>query len=223
MGVSVRPCHNAGVTQIETEALIFDMDGLLIDSEPVWWRVETALARRHGVDWNDDLAAEQVGKGLPQLIAVMREHGLSLSVDEGVEALVDDFVARVDELSLQPGALELLDASEGLPRALGTSSPRRLAEAVLARFELTPRFDVVVTASDVPNSKPAPDIFLAACEGLNTRGVVLEDSFAGVTAAVAAELPVIAVPEQEATRFRELTPYVVNDLYEARRLLVFKR
>lgn len=211
------------MTQIETEALIFDMDGLLIDSEPVWWRVESALAQRHGVDWNDELAAAQVGKGLPQLIGVMREHGLSLSVEEGVEGLVDEFIARVEELSLQPGARDLLDASEGLPRALGTSSPRRLAEAVLAYFDLTPRFDVVVTATDVPNSKPAPDIFLAACEGLKVRGVVLEDSFAGVTAAVAAELPVIAVPEQDPTRFHALTPYVVNDLFEARRLLAFKR
>jgi len=211
------------VTQIETEALIFDMDGLLVDSEPVWWKVERALADRHGVKWSDEQAAEQVGKGLPQLITVMREHGLSLSVEDGVEALIDGFIARVAELSLQPGAQELLDESDGLPRALGTSSPRRLAEAVLARFDLTPRFDVVVTASDVPNSKPAPDIFLAACDGLDQRGVVLEDSFAGVTAAVAAELPVIAVPEQDPERFFALTPYVVNDLHEARCLLLFKR
>jgi len=211
------------VTQIETEALIFDMDGLLIDSEPVWWRVEAALAQRHGVSWTDELAAQQVGKGLDHLIEVMREHGLQLTVEAGVTELIDDFIERVDELSLQPGVVELLEASEGMPRALATSSPRRLAEAVLKRFALTPRFDVTVTATDVTHAKPAPDIFLAACEGLGKRGVVLEDSFAGVTAAVAAELPVIAVPELDPERFAALTPYVVNDLHEARKLLLLKR
>ncbi|MEM1029247.1 MAG: HAD family phosphatase [Myxococcota bacterium] len=211
--------------QIETEALIFDMDGLLIDSEPVWGEVERELARGHGLTaWSDEVAARCVGKGLAHLVAVMREvAGLPLSVSAGVEALVDGFIARVGTLSLQPGAGALLDASEGLPRALATSSPRRLAEAVLAHFGLASRFDVVVTASDVAHAKPAPDIFLAAVRGLGTRGVVLEDSLAGVTAARAAELTVIAVPEHAPERFAPLTPYVAADLIEARTWLHFKR
>lgn len=196
----------------------------MIDSEPLWWRVEHALARAHGVGWSDELARSCVGTGLANVIRTMQSEGLALDVTSGVRMLVEGFVARIDELELKPGCAELVDAGKarGLRLAVASSSTASLIDAVLARFDLAPRFDVVVSGDRVARAKPAPDIFLLAAERLGvTAGdaVVLEDSLAGVRAAVAAGNPVIAVPEHDAWAFEALTPHVVRDLHEARALL----
>src|SRR5262245_41767202 len=109
---SLAPCrahhtwHNRGVLQ--PRGLIFDMDGLMIDSEPLWWSVEKALAAAHGLVWTDEMAHSCIGRGLPNAIATMRERlGLPLSVEEGVAGLVDGFIARIAELRLKPGFTEL--------------------------------------------------------------------------------------------------------------------
>jgi HAD superfamily hydrolase (TIGR01509 family) len=209
---------------LDVRAIIFDMDGLMVDSEPLWWRVEKELASAHGKRWTDEMALSCIGTGLPNTIRTMRaELGIDLGDAEGVAWLVDRFIASLADLALKPGLLELVEAGSaaGLPLAVASSSTRRLIEAVLARFELTPRF-VTVAGDEVANAKPAPDIFLAAAAKLATAPadcVVLEDSLAGVRAAVAAAIPVIAVPEGDPTPFQPLTPHVVTDLHQARRLL----
>jgi HAD superfamily hydrolase (TIGR01509 family) len=210
---------------LRCRTLIFDMDGLMVDSEPLWWRVEKALAREHDQSWSDELATHCVGKGLPYLIETMRrELGLPLSVNEGVAWLVEQFVARVDELQLKTGCVELIEAARTAQRtlAVASSSPQRLIDAVLARFQLAPPFDAIVSGEQVTHPKPAPDIFLRTAELLSTAPadcVVLEDSLAGVRAGRAAGMSVIAVPEHDPERFTELTPHVVHDLHQARRLL----
>ena len=106
--------------------------------------------------------------------------------------------------------------------ALASSSTRLLIDVVLSHFGLTERFGAIVSGESVPAAKPAPDIFLHAAELLAVpphRCVVLEDSLAGVTAAQAASIPVIAVPEREHAAFERLTDHVVPDLHAARRLL----
>ncbi|MEZ4446140.1 MAG: HAD family phosphatase [Polyangiaceae bacterium] len=209
----------------DQRALIFDMDGLMVDSEPMWWRVEKAFAERRGGVWTDELAMSCVGKGLPHLMAVMRDAlGLSLTIDAGVTELVDDFIRRVDELALKPGCREIVDGAvaRGRRRAVASSSPHRLIRAVLDRFSLTDRFEVVVSGEDVVQGKPAPDIFLLTAERLGVTAadcVVFEDSVAGVTAGRAAGMTVIAVPEHDDPVFAELTPHVVADLHAARALV----
>ncbi len=208
----------------ELAALIFDMDGLMIDSEPLWWRVEHALAAEHGIAWSDELAHACIGRGLPNVIRTMQPLGLPLDVGAGVARLVDGFIARIDELQLKPGCLEILAAGQAasLRLALASSSTARLIEAVLARFALAPRFAAVVSGDDVARPKPAPDIFLRAAGALGVapaRAVVLEDSLAGVEAARAAGIAVIAVPELAPESFASLTPWVVRDLHQARALL----
>jgi sugar-phosphatase len=203
-------------------ALIFDMDGLLVDSEPLWWRVEKAFAADHGGDWSDEQARECVGKGLPYVIATMNElFGWSLEVEAEVERLVDRFIAGVDSLSLKTGAREILEAATAADRkrALASSSPLRLIRPVLERFSLTSAFHVVSSGEEVDNGKPAPDIFLLTAERLGVSAgdcVVFEDSFAGATAGKAAQMTVIAIPEDAPERFTELTPHVVEDLHQAR-------
>jgi len=200
------------------------MDGLMVDSEPLWWRVEHTLAAEHGVSWTDELALGCVGGGLANVIRTMQTLGLSLDVDEGVEALVRGFLARLPELAMKPGCLELVQAARraGVGTAVASSSTARLIGAVLARFDLGSLFDEVVSGEDVLRPKPAPDIFLLAANRLRVAppdALVLEDSLAGVRAAVAATIPVIAVPEHAREDFRTLTPFVLADLHEARRLL----
>lgn len=210
---------------LHPQAIIFDMDGLMIDSEPLWWRVEKQIAKEHGKTWTDELAHECVGKGLPNVIVTMqRELDIDLEVDAGVAQLVSTFISRIEELELHRGCLDLMAAADAasLPMAVASSSTMELINAVLTRFEITDRFAVTVSGDSVENSKPAPDIFLRASELLDmppAKCVVLEDSLAGVRAANAAGIPVIAVPEFNVEQFGPLTDHVVASLVEARALL----
>jgi HAD superfamily hydrolase (TIGR01509 family) len=205
------------------DALIFDMDGLMVDSEPLWQRVEHQIAAQHGASWSDELALQCVGTGLPNTARVMIEElGLPLGIDEGARLLVETFSARVHELELKPGMLELLEASNGLKRAVASSSSRSLIDRVLEHFELVPRFDVVMSGESVPRSKPAPDLFLAVAERLGVapaRCVVLEDSLAGVQGARAAGIAVIGIPEHQHERIAASADLVADDLHQAQRML----
>jgi HAD superfamily hydrolase (TIGR01509 family) len=213
------------VLPLRPAALLFDMDGLMVDSEPLWWRVERGLAARHGHEWTDAMAASCVGTGFPNTIATMnRNFGLALDATEGTRWLGDAFVRRVGELALKPGCRELVAAATaaGLRLAVASSSALPVIEAVLAHFALAASFAAVVSGKMVPRPKPAPDVFLEAARRLScepARAVVLEDSLPGVRAARAAAMAVIAVPERSTGELVLLADHVVADLHEARRLL----
>jgi mannitol-1-/sugar-/sorbitol-6-/2-deoxyglucose-6-phosphatase len=202
------------------------MDGLMIDSEPLWFRVEGDFARARGGTWTEALALECVGRGIPTTLGRMREV-FGFDVDLAVDAahIVDLFILRVRELELKPGCAELLAAAKGrVPIALASSSPSRLIGAVLARFDLGAAFHAVVSGEQVARPKPAPDIFLRAAEELGVAPsacAVLEDSLAGATAGRAAGALVIAVPEGDPAGrgFDEVADAVVPDLFDARALL----
>ncbi len=212
---------------IRCAAILFDMDGLMVDSEPLWFEVERDFARVRGGDFTRELAHECVGRGLANTLAVMhRTFGFPIDPERDAADLVDRFIARAGELALKPGFLELFDEarSRGIPRALASSSARRLVEATLDRFGVRARFDAVVSGDDVVHPKPAPDIFLEAARRLAVAApgcVVLEDSLSGVRAARAAGIPVIAVPESHPDAFTALADAVVADLHAARALLEF--
>jgi beta-phosphoglucomutase-like phosphatase (HAD superfamily) len=212
------------VPKLRPKALLFDMDGLMVDSEPLWHLVETEVARRHGGAWTRSMSDACIGTGLRHTIELMREElGLALSIEPGVAELEATFVARVRELELKRGCRALLDAALGkLPLGLASSSTSLLIDAVLDRFELGSHFAAVVSGSSVARPKPAPDIFLRAAELLAVPPagcLVLEDSAAGVAAGRAAGMRVIAVPERDASRFAGLADHVVGDLLEAWALL----
>ncbi|MEZ4301375.1 MAG: HAD family phosphatase [Polyangiaceae bacterium] len=207
-------------------ALLWDMDGLLVDSEPLWYLVERDFARRRGGDFTEEHARENIGKGIRNTVRFMHElFGFEVDVDRDADELIADFMARTDELTLKPGATELLaKAGRSRTMALASSSHRRLVEKTLAHFELRDRFDALVSGEDVKQPKPAPDIFLRAAELLGVpiaECVVLEDSVAGVTAGRAAGAIVIAVPEGplEGRPFGDFADVVVGDLFEAARWL----
>ena len=211
---------------IEAGALLFDMDGLLVDSEPMWFEVERAFARARGGEWTEELAHDCVGKGLANTLRVMGEtFGVAIELERDIAEIVDAFIARAGELRLKPGGAELVDEAFGkIPLALASSSHGRLVGAVVDRFGLRPRFGAIVSGDVVAHPKPAPDVFLAAAKLLDVppaRCVVLEDSLAGVTAGRAANMRVIAVPEEETPALAKIADVVVRDLFEARRHLAF--
>jgi beta-phosphoglucomutase-like phosphatase (HAD superfamily) len=206
---------------LDARAILFDMDGLMVDSEPLWYEVERDFARARGGDFTPAIAHTCVGRGLPNTLRVMRDE-MGLDVDEvrDVGLILDAFLARAPSLVLKPGCKELLDASEGVvPIAVASSSARRLVLGVLEGLGVAKRFGAIVTGDDVAHPKPAPDLFVEAARrlGVGADGcVVLEDSLAGATAGRAAKMRVIAVPERETPGLEAVATLVARDLYEAR-------
>lgn len=184
-------------------AVLFDMDGLLVDSEPLWTVAETELAARLGGVWNDEVKAAVVGHRLDTAIPIILEwYGVPVtaaSVDGAWGSLLSRMVELFDtELPLHDGALDLIDAvrSRGVATALVSSSYRVLVDAALHRLGAK-RFDVTLAGDEVTHAKPAPEPYLTACARLDVPpalSVVVEDALSGVLAAEAAGCPVVAVP-----------------------------
>jgi mannitol-1-/sugar-/sorbitol-6-/2-deoxyglucose-6-phosphatase len=215
MSLASRPAE-----KFSPSGLVLDMDGLMVDSEPLWWEVERSFAASRGGVWTEEHAHACIGRGTPYTLAFMeRTFGFAVDVERDTRLIMDAFLARVAELKEKPGLFELIDAAEGaLPIAVASSSPKRLIERVLARFDLTARVNAVVSGQEVASPKPAPDIFLKAARDIRVapeRCAVLEDSVAGVTAGRAAGMFVIAVPERHDDAFARVADRVVPDLFAA--------
>jgi HAD superfamily hydrolase (TIGR01509 family) len=209
----------------DSGCIIFDMDGLLIDSEPLWWRAEHALAEAHGLRWSDELARSCLGTGLGNAVATMQARiGLAVEVQEGVAWLLQYFADHLESLQLKPGCRPLLAASKERRCAIASSSPLTLIKRVVQRFSIGEYFEELVAGEMVAQAKPAPDIFLDTCKRLGCKpadSVVLEDSLAGCQAGVAAGAKVIAIPEfiEERNKYLAITPHVVASLFDAAPLL----
>ncbi len=182
------------------DAVLWDMDGTLVDTEPYWMEAEHELVAAHGGTWSTAHAHALVGNPLLVSAAYLQEHGgVDLPAQDIVDVLQFHVVARVGErLPWQPGARELLARLVELRIrcALVTMSWTPLAHAVLAHV---PRgtFDVVVTGDQVRDGKPHPEPYLRAMQLLGTvpqRCVAVEDSPTGLASAEAAGVPTIAVP-----------------------------
>ena len=189
-------------------AVVFDMDGLLLDTETLWHESEVELFQRHGAEftWDDKIAVigtsfDFTARYFADRLGRPRAEGAKL-VDEMVE-LMHARVRR--QVQARPGALELVDRLrhlDGVRIGLASNSPRFLVEDALATAGLTGAFETIVTSSDVEHAKPAPDIYLRACADLGvapSEALALEDSASGVAAAKAAGLTCIAVPQYAET------------------------
>lgn len=183
-------------------AVIFDMDGLLLDTEVVWQEAEERLFAAHGEVFTREDKLAVIGTDFAWTARYFAER-LGKPPDAG-PALVEEMVMSMygllqQEVAGRPGALELVARLRGrVPLALASNSPRKLVDAALESARLTEAFDVIVTSDDVARSKPAPDLYLLACERLGVAPadvLALEDSSAGVASAKAAGLTCIAVPQ----------------------------
>ena len=183
-------------------AVLFDMDGLLVDSEPLWFVVERAVAERLGAPWGEADQEALIGGSLERTVSyLLAKAGEPVTArrEDVARWLVDGMARLVLDRGLppQPGAARLLAALEaaGVPCALVTASSRAIMAAVLKVTGLS--FGVTVCGEDVQRGKPDPEPYLraAALLGVPPAGcVVLEDSPTGIAAARAAGCPVIAVP-----------------------------
>jgi HAD superfamily hydrolase (TIGR01509 family) len=184
-------------------AVLFDMDGTLIDSEPAWMAAESRLAAEFGLEWTPEDAAALVGVDLWDGARYFIARGVTMDADAIVERLVDEVIADLgDALPARPGALELLRQlrEARVPVALVTMSTRALVDRVEAAFAAalgaTP-FDVTVAGDECERGKPHPEPYLrgAALLGVEAAdAVAVEDSFTGVASALAAGITTIGVP-----------------------------
>lgn len=183
------------------QAVVFDNDGVLLDTESAWTRAERTLFERHGAAFTADHKRALIGSSRTAAAAMIEEMlglpGRGLALMDDLHALVmEELLAGVEPM---PGALAALDAvrAAGLPVAVATNSPPDFARRALGAVGVLERLDAVVCASDVARGKPAPDVYLEACARLRAvpgRCVGLEDSPSGVAALRAAGLFAIGVP-----------------------------
>jgi HAD superfamily hydrolase (TIGR01509 family) len=179
---------------------MFDMDGVLVDSEPLWFRAETAVMARLGGSWAEGDQHVLVGGSMAVTVAYLLERGTRAADPADVERWLVDSMAEMlssGPLPVMPGARELVEqvSAAGLPYALVTSSERVIMDAVLSGFGAT--FPVTVCADDVSACKPDPEGYLLAAAKLSVepaRCIVIEDSLNGVAAAEAAGCLAVAVP-----------------------------
>ena len=182
--------------------MIFDLDGVLLDSEQLWNQAKEELVRETGGRWRDEAARAMMGMSSPEWSQYIRDE---LGVDRDVEEIDRAVVARMEELyrehlPLLPGAVEVVRAlHRRWPLALASSSNREIIDFVLDAAGLAAEFEATVSSEEVDRGKPAPDVYLEAARRLGVRAdrcVAVEDSSNGMRSAAAAGMAVIAVPNE---------------------------
>ncbi|WP_446724539.1 HAD family hydrolase [Microbacterium sp. K22] len=189
-----------GSVSRKPSAVLWDMDGTLVDTEPYWMAAETALVESFGGSWSHEDALQLVGSGLLDSAVILQGAGVAMEA----EAIVDHLTDAVQEslrsqgVPFRPGARELLRnlREAGIPTGLVTMSLRRMALSVVDLIEFD-AFDIVVAGDDVDNPKPHPEPYLQAAALLDVDiadVIVIEDSPTGVRAGLASGALTLAVP-----------------------------
>lgn len=185
------------------DTILFDMDGVLIDSEKFWKQASKEVFTSVGATWSEDIAEHTKGK----TTRAVTEYWYSLfpwnekSIEEVEQAVID----RVDELirfegEINKGVLKVLNdlTDEGFKIGLVSNSPHSLIETVVNQLQIKSFFNILVSGTDVVQGKPAPDVYLLAAKLLKSEPstcLVFEDSITGITAAKKANMFVIALPD----------------------------
>ena len=210
-------------------AIVFDMDGLLFDTETLYQEAALLAAAEGGHRATADIFFQLIGVPWARGRELLLGHfGDDFPVDDFVTVWVQHFEAIAEtRLALKPGVVELLDLLDALrlPRAIATSSSHRTVARHLDAGGLAGRFDAIVGAGDYAQGKPAPDPFLTAAGRLGVEPrqcLALEDSHNGVRSAAAAGMMTIMVPDLLAPTddIRRLCVAIADDLHEVRRLIL---
>ncbi|CAN5497723.1 HAD family hydrolase [soil metagenome] len=207
-------------------AVLWDMDGTLVDTEPYWLRAETELVREWGGHWTIEDGLQLVGSSLTNSARVIRSRGVRLEPEEIIQLLTSRVLEQLDDaVPWRAGSREMLRAvhDSGVPTALVTMSIRRMADHIAASAGF-PAFDVVIAGDEVVNGKPDPEAYLRAADALGveiTDCLAIEDSEYGVAAAVASGATTLALPlhvdlpESPAyTRWESLDGRSLDQLFE---------
>jgi HAD superfamily hydrolase (TIGR01509 family) len=183
-----------------TDAVVFDMDGVLIDSEQVWDDVRERLAAERGGRWHEHAQRDMMGMSSPEWSRYMHE---TIGLEESPEEINAEVVRRMLERYADgppwlPGALDAVRRMAArFPLGLASSSNRELIRAVLEAGGIADLFRATVSSEDVRRGKPAPDVYLEAARRLGVRperAAAIEDSAAGIGSARAAGMRVVAIP-----------------------------
>jgi len=186
------------------QAVVFDLDGLLVDSEPVWFRARTEMFQRFGLVWTDTDQRTQMGVSTAMWAAYIEKklQGRMSSeaiVKESLQWMVSHYQAG--EVPTKPGAREALEYCAGRYKlAMASGSPKLLIHAALSGANWRHFFSEIVSSDEVRHGKPAPDVYLETMQRIGvapTETVVVEDSGGGIIAGKAAGASVIAVPNPQ--------------------------
>jgi HAD superfamily hydrolase (TIGR01509 family) len=184
------------------DAIVFDLDGVIVDSEELWDEVRESLARERGGSWSEQAQADMMGMSSTEWSRYMHDviglpeepEGISREV---VERMLERYAERLPLIDGAVAAVEELASS--WPLAVASSSNRRLIDRVLEVSGLAPCFQVTVSSEEVARGKPAPDVYLEAARRLGvepTRCVAIEDSASGIRSAHTAGMHVVAIPNR---------------------------
>ena len=183
-------------------AIVFDLDGVLVDSEQLWDSARRELVAERDGTWTDDATRAMMGMSSPEWSGYLRDE-LGVDLEPlAISAAVIERLERLyrERLPLLPGAREAVVAtSERWPLGLASSSNREIIDLVLELAELDTYFEATVSAEEVPRGKPAPDVYLEAARRLGVSPsacAAVEDSTNGLRSAAAARMSVIAIPNQ---------------------------
>ena len=185
------------------EAVIYDMDGVLVDSEVYWDKSRVDFARDRGLTWTDEFQRLAMGRSTVGWAAVMQE---KLALDEPIDAIIAEMKARViahyeERMPARPGALESVTHMKRHFRVgLASGSPTEIIKAVLRITGLDQIFEVMIYGDEVPRGKPAPDIYLEALKQLGVApslSLGIEDSANGLRALKAAGMVAVAAPSPD--------------------------
>ena len=186
------------------DAVVFDMDGVLVESEHLWEELWTAYAAAHSRSWGPDQTRDVQGMSAPEWAAYLTTFcGTGGSATDTERTVVDGMVQALADgrIELLPGARDMITATaERGPVALASSAPRRVIDAVLVHHGVDHHFKATVSSAEVPRGKPSPDVYLAAASALGVapeRCLAVEDSSNGLRAAAAAGMTVVAIPNPQ--------------------------
>ena len=181
-------------------AVVFDLDGVLIDSEPVWEQVRREYVAEHGGRWRPDSQQRLMGMSTPEWSSYLAtELGVDAPPSRIAHEVVEEVGRRYEtDLPLMPGAVDAVQRlASRWPLGLASSAARPLIDRVLAATGMTSLFEVTVSTEEVRRGKPAPDVYLTVAERLAVapaQTVAVEDSSNGLRSASAAGMVVVAVP-----------------------------
>ena len=184
------------------DAVVFDLDGLLIETEEVWDEVREILAHEHGGRWSESAQRDMIGMSSTEWSRYMHETvGLAQAPEEINDLVVERMAEHYrSQLPLLPGAVEAVERiAARWPLAVASSSNRVLIDLVLELSALAPSFRATVSSEEVARGKPAPDVYLEAARRLGvepTHAAAVEDSSAGIRSASAAGMRVVAIPNR---------------------------
>jgi len=213
---------------MKIKAIIFDMDGVLIDSEPLWRKAEIETFAKLGLSFTDEMCMQTMGMRTKEVI----EYWFKITPWEGksVKEVEIDLLQRVTQLIVEEGdamkgvenALRYVK-NKGLKVALASSSSSSLIEAVIEKLQIKKYFEVIESAEHLDFGKPHPEIFIKTAKQLGVHAnecLVIEDSFNGVLAAKSAMMKVVAIPDKESKnddRF-VIADYILNDLNQIKEI-----